>query len=127
MEKEKRYYECGNGWLPLIEEAEKIIQEWNEKHKIDNKETDTWGGEFCELVQIKEKWGELCLYCNVYPDEIFDKMMDLTKRSRHICEECGTENGVTTEWTHGWVFTLCPECRKKELERWNKITNKIKD
>lgn len=126
MKKEKRYYECGDGWLPLIEEAEKIIQEWNEKHKIDN-ETDTWGGEFCELVQIKEKWGELCLYCNVYPDEIFDKMMDLTKRSRHICEECGTENGVTTEWTHGWVFTLCPECRKKELERWNKITNKIKD
>ena len=77
MEKKKKYYECGDGWLPLIEEAEKIIKEWNDKHDIGEGETDTWGGELCKLIQVKEKWGELCLYCNIYPDAIFDKMIEL--------------------------------------------------
>lgn len=122
MDEKKRHYECGDGWLPLIEEAEKAIKEWNDSHTVSDT-TDTWGGELCKLIQVKEKWGELCLYCNIYPDSLFDKMMELTNRSRHICEECGTTENVTTEWTHGWVFTLCPECRRKEISRFNNLKN----
>lgn len=105
-------YECGDGWLPLIKEAQKIIDEWNDGHKDMVK---------VEFVQVKEKWGELCLYCNLYPEEILEKIMEICKRSHHICENCGTTENVTTEPTHGWVFTLCPSCREKELLRYNKI------
>ena len=27
------YYECGDGWLPLIKEAEYIVEQYNKKHK----------------------------------------------------------------------------------------------
>lgn len=114
-------YECGPGWLPLVEEAKKLVDEWNENHKNGE---DSWGGWKLEFSQVKEKWGALCLYLNFYPDELFDKMRDLEERSRHICEHCGTEENVTLEKTHNWYMTLCPECRKKELERYNNIYKK---
>ena len=37
-----------------------------------------------------------------------------------FCENCGCDKNVKTEWTHGWVMTLCDECRKKEIEEFNK-------
>ena len=30
--------------------------------------------------------------------------------------DCGIDKNVKTEWTNGYVMTLCDECRKKELE-----------
>jgi hypothetical protein len=114
-------YECGKGWYPLIEEAQKIVDEWNELHKDG---LDTWGGYKLEFVQVKEKWGELCIYLNFYPDKLYDKLLELSERSRHICEECGETEGATLENTHGWYMTLCPECRAKEIERYRKLVNK---
>lgn len=111
-------YECGPGWLPLIEEAKQLVDEWNEKH-LDG--IDSWGGYKLEFSQVKEKWGELCIYLNFYPDSLFDKMLELSERSHHICEQCGTTEAVTLEKTHGWYMTLCPECRKKEIERYNSL------
>lgn len=113
--------EFGPGWNSLFEEAKQIIDEWNEKHKDG---LDTWGGYKLEFSQVKEKWGELCIYLNFYPDEIYDKLVELEQRSRHICEHCGSTENVTQEKTHGWYMTLCPECRKKELERYNNIYKK---
>lgn len=111
-------YECGQGWFPLIKEAKQLVDEWNEKH-LDG--IDSWGGYKLEFSQVKEKWGELCIYLNFYPDSLFDKMLELSERSRHICEQCGTTEDVTLEKTHGWYMTLCPECRKKEIERYNSL------
>lgn len=107
-------YECGPGWYPLIEEAKKIIDDWNKEHAIEN------GEKLC-FSQVKEKFGELTIYLNFYPDDIHKKIIELGAKSLKVCEQCGTENGVTSEWTHGWIFTLCPECRMKEVERWNKL------
>lgn len=109
-------YECGPGWLPLIQEAQCLIDEWNEKHQDG---FDTWGGYKLEFSQVKEKWGELCIYLNFYPDSLYDKMLELSERSRHICEHCGTEENVTLEKTHGWYMTLCPKCREEEFKRHN--------
>lgn len=111
-------YECGNGWLPLINEAQILIDKWNQKHQDG---FDTWGGEKLRFVQVKEKWGALCIYLNFYPDELVGKMIDLEERSRHICEQCGSTENVTLEKTHGWYMTLCPECRRKEIERFKNI------
>lgn len=114
-------YECGPGWLPLIEEAKKLVDEWNEKHQDG---FDTWGGEKLEFAQVKEKWGALCIYLNFYPDELVGKMIDLEERSRHICEHCGTTENVNLEKTHGWYMTLCPKCRQEEIERHDRYFNK---
>ena len=105
------YYECGDGWLPLIKEAQSIIDKYNENHKSK---------EPIEFTQIKEKWGALCLYLNYYVPEIGDQINKLENKSLEICEHCGTDKNVSTEWTHGWVMTLCEDCRKKEIERFNK-------
>lgn len=119
-------YECGDGWLPLINEAKQLIDEWNEQHAVGD-ETDTWGGEKLEFVQVKEKWGELCIYCNFYPDSLYEKFRELEQKSLHVCEFCGTDKDVKTEKTHGWYMTLCPECRKAEIEKFNKRYEKTED
>lgn len=116
-------YECGDGWLPLIKEAEDWISNWNDKNP------EGYCGEHCkgnklEFVQVKEKFGTLTIYCNFYPEGLHDKLMDLEERSRKICEMCGETNGTTCESTHGWIYTLCPECRKKEIERWESLFKK---
>ena len=47
------YYECGDGWLPLIKEAENIVEQYNKKHK---------NTEPLEFLQIKEKFQKACLF-----------------------------------------------------------------
>ena len=50
----KTCYECGEGWFPLIEEAQAIVDQYNKDHP--NLEYPI------EFTQIKEKWGYLNLY-----------------------------------------------------------------
>lgn len=110
--------ECGTGWWPLCQKAVNLVNEWNEKHTDG---LDTWGGEKLEIIQMKEKFGELNIYLNFYPDSIFNELMELAKESRGICERCGSKNGVETKKLHGWIYTLCPECQQKEINRWNEL------
>lgn len=105
------YYECGDGWLSLIEEGKSIVEKYNNEHPEL---------EFpLEFTQIKEKWGGLYMYLNQHIPEINDKIRDLLLDSYNVCEQCGTRKNVSKEWTHGWVMTLCDECRKKEIETFN--------
>lgn len=105
------YYECGEGWLPLIEQAKTIINKYN----LDHPDCEP-----LEFTQIKEKWGGLCLYLNYYIPEISDQIHELENMSFEICEHCGTNKNVKNEWTHGWIMTLCDKCREKEIENFNK-------
>ena len=114
-EMENNYYECGDGWLPLIEQAKTIIAKYNQKLKNEH-----LAGEPLEFVQIKEKWGGLCLYLNYYVPEIADQIHELEDKSLDICEQCGTNKNVKRDWTHGWIMTLCDKCREKEIENFNK-------
>lgn len=104
-------YEFGDGWLPLVEDAKRLVSEYNLKHPELKYPV--------EFTQIKEKWGGLRLYLNYYYPEISDKIDELEEKSFDICEHCGTNKNVKTEWVHGWVMTLCDECRKKEIEKFN--------
>lgn len=112
--KENRYYECGDGWIPLIKEAEEIVKKYNEDHP-----NLTYPVEF---TQIKEKFGYLNLYLNYYPKDLLDKMLELSSKSREICEICGKP--AKTFKLHGWLYTYCDECKQKEKERWENIFNK---
>lgn len=108
------YYECGDGWIPLIEEAKTIIAKYNQKLKEEDLDAEP-----LEFIQIKEKWGGLRIYLNYYVQEIADQIHELESKSLNICEHCGTNKNVKRDWTHGWIMTLCDKCREEELEQFN--------
>ncbi len=103
-------YECGEGWLPYIQEAQDLIDNYNKEHPDE---------EPVKFVQVKEKWGLLNIYLNRYPDNMHEKIHEIENKSYDICEFCGAE-GATTKNTHGWIMTLCDKCREEEIERFNK-------
>lgn len=111
-------YECSHGWYPLIKEAEEWIADWNEKNLNEE--------EKLKIVQAKEKFGMLTIYCNFYPDGLYNKLSELEQRSTKICERCGKTEGTTCKASHGWIYTLCPYCREKEEIRWNELFRKKK-
>lgn len=100
------YYECGEGWQPLIEEAKEIVAKYNEEHPDTN----------IKFTQIKEKFGILNLYLTSYPKELINKIREIENRSLHICENCGkpVERQTTL---HGWIYTLCDDCLQKQKEK----------
>ena len=111
------FYECGDGWIPLIEEAKTIVSKYNLKHPDSDNPL--------EFTQIKEKWGGLCLYLNYYPKSIEYRIRALENKSLEICEHCGTNKNVERKNTHGWIMTLCDKCREEELQNYYKRFNNV--
>jgi hypothetical protein len=111
------YYECGDGWIPLIEEAKTIVSKYNLKHPDSDNPL--------EFTQIKEKWGGLCLYLNYYVPEVSHRIRALEHKSFEICEQCGTNKNVECKNTHGWIMTLCNKCREEELQNYYKRFNNV--
>ena len=111
------YYEFGDGWIPLIEEAKTIVSKYNLKHPDSDNPL--------EFTQIKEKWGGLCLYLNYYVPEVSHRIRALEHKSFEICEYCGTNKNVECKNTHGWIMTLCDKCREEELQNYYKRFNNV--
>lgn len=87
------------GWRPLVEPIIERIQELNEQ------------GSAIEILQIKEKFGDLEFYVQNATQEICDMIKTAQKQAGHICEQCGkpAEKVVSTD---RWCYTLCPDCLK---------------
>ena len=107
------YNEVGKGWWPLLREARLLVELYNMRHKDEEPVT---------FVQIKEKWGELRLYLNRYPEGLADEIKKLEEKSASICEACGKEG--TQKDIRGWVHTVCDDCLKEEEERWENLMKK---
>ncbi len=93
--------EVGKGWRPLVEPIYNRIQELNEQ------------GAGIEITQIKEKWGELCIYLSGYTEELEKMIKQAEEKSIHICETCG-KPGERVISRFSWIYTRCPECIKEE-------------
>ena len=108
MKKEQKLYtpfelfgvEVDKGWWPLVEPVYNRIQELN------------GAGAGIEITQIKEKWGQLCIYVSGAPHEIRKMIEEAEKKSVHVCEHCG-EPAERIWSTTGWIHTLCPDCLKR--------------
>lgn len=101
-------FDCGKGWHPLIEETLDLIEQQDLP-------------DYFEITQIKEKFGELLIYCNVYFDAIEDIIESATKKSITICEYCGksAKLRLINDW---WFTTLCDKCLQKRLQEDDTMT-----
>lgn len=102
------YFECENGWINLIDELSKKLEEINNKYP--NFEDRIYA------VQVKQKFGGLRFYCYSTDKiakedyELKDKLIEeAEKASFTVCEVCSKP--ATPIKTRGWISTLCDQCR----------------
>lgn len=69
------------------------------------------------IMDIKEKWGVLNIYCNSYSPEVSRVIRKYEYLSKFVCIDCGED---ATKKTLGWVSPYCNRCLEKnhENERW---------
>jgi hypothetical protein len=87
--KDSGFFECGNGWYPLIKDLITDLIELG------------WDKQVC---QVKEKFGALRFYINTGSDEIFKKIHSYENQSYETCETCGEKGELRLV---GWYKTLC--------------------
>lgn len=96
-------YECGNGWFDIIDEAIKEMKKINPT---------------CVISQVKEKYGDLCIYYWCEQNTLDSTRIALEKvvsaaeaKARQTCEMCGSTNSeVRNSNIGGWYKTVCPRC-----------------
>lgn len=95
----------GDGWVPLLDELATKLYALG------------WDG---RMNQIKEKLGGLRFYAIMdsfkrkgTEDAAWNLIWQAEERSFQICEDCGSEESVTTQPLTGrsWIRTLCQVCR----------------
>lgn len=86
------FFECGNGWFPLIKELIVDLIELG------------WDKQIC---QVKEKFGGLRFYINEGSDEIYKRITSAEDDSYKICEVTGDVGELRTDI--GWYRTLCED------------------
>lgn len=90
--------EVGDGWYDLLDRTLGKLQEASTEDQSPI------------LSQVKEKWGQLCIYLSLFTDrweEIIDKA---EAESAMICEECGWTGDL---WQiNGYWCCVCLECRE---------------
>lgn len=87
--------DCGAGWFELCLELIKLC----DKRGV-------------EVVQIKQKFGELRFYVGEAPNEVHEAIRLAMDRSHTICEECGKPG---KRGGRNWIATLCDEHRGSGL------------
>lgn len=87
------YADCGKGWRSLIEPLIDLCEANN-----------------VEILQIKEKFGELRFYTGNTPAKILDHIDQICEQSREVCENCGLPGKIKS--TGGWLKCLCEQCTR---------------
>jgi hypothetical protein len=61
------------------------------------------------IIQVKEKWGGLRIYTDYYDSHLEEVIMQVSRDSLTICEECGAPGGLVAKGT--WYQTRCEDHR----------------
>ncbi len=92
------------GWSKLFWMCMEEIKEPLEKAGLTNK---------FYFLQVKEKYGELCLYNNGATDEVLDIISKYEFLSQFVCDRCGKPADYQTR---GWIENICKRCYKAQLK-----------
>jgi len=98
--------ECGDGWYTLLDCLSSVIEEHVENETLNNPTKE----HYPVASQVKEKYGGLRFYTTTCDPYIDGAIRVAEKLSYSICEMCG-KPGILNK--HGWMRTLCEECREK--------------
>lgn len=99
-------FDCGDGWLSILSELfEKIDKELLEEYSFNERK-------HFKIVQVKEKFGTLRVYCYGNNDRINELIEKAEQKSAITCE-CYGRIGATQNKS-GWIQTLCKKCRKNK-------------
>lgn len=67
------------------------------------------------IMQIKEKYGTLRLYCNYGSKELYDLIYSYENKSWNYCIKCGKP---MTHVSKGWISPYCSDCANKNPEEY---------
>lgn len=97
-------FSCPDGWLSIVERLS------------DDLWTNGLIDESNQIAQVKQKFGDLCVYFDGHlSDEAIEVYREATRKARTICEFCGSEDNVHRTYStpnSGWVVVICQYCRK---------------
>jgi hypothetical protein len=96
-------FQHGDGWFQLLVETLERIEP---EVELWNRELSASGARF-EIVEVKQKFGELRIIGMPTNAAIFKAFLDAQQRSRTICENCGAPGRLLED---GWFQTLCQSC-----------------
>lgn len=65
------------------------------------------------ITDVKEKWGELQIYCYGSPEEVDDIIHKYEYISSHTCIECGR---IATKRSQGYILPYCDDCGKSDYK-----------
>ena len=111
--------EVGNGWYDILSCLCDSVVEYENMIKNNNIWSEKQFGEpaqkyknYCPVKfdQVKEKYGGLRVYFSGGDDYIDGLISMAETMSYKTCEICGTPGKPNT---HGWINTLCDECRNQ--------------
>ena len=92
-------FQCGDGWHDLVDNMCREIVSLGDPNVV--------------LVQVKEKFGYLRVYCEqVENRDVYVVISNHEERSVTTCMSCGNNEGKLGG--KGWVNVLCDPCRAKK-------------
>jgi hypothetical protein len=96
-------YGCGPGWHPLIRETLEKVAALNPQN--------------FRIVQIKEKFGGLRIYAWGGDEETSRIIHEAMNESYHVCENCGSKEGVENRaGRYGWFKSFCLMCHAERMK-----------
>jgi|GEM_PF-2007450 len=106
-------FECGNGWIPILED---LFAKINEEVKTANL------AEF-RVTQVKEKFGDLVVTVKGGNNAI-DTLIGLAlKKAAKTCEGCG-KPGQNRE-SNEWFSTQCSKCYNERIDTQSPFKEKL--
>lgn len=92
-----------DGWRDIfIDMCREINIEYN---RLTNEQKEMF-----QIVEVKEKYGTLRVYCHSYTREIDNIIDKYTRLSEKVCINCGKP----AKWyTTGWITPVCDGCKNE--------------
>lgn len=94
------YFACGDGWFALL---------WETLSELEIARSNL--GIQVNILQVKEKFGQLVVYIDVRNDELNSILAKAYEKSMNICIDCGETPATIRHYA--WLRPLCDSCNVK--------------
>ena len=108
------HWGCTQGWDRAygdmyLKELGEAVERCGRKHSF-------------HIYEIKEKFGQHRVYCDIPSQEVADIVDKYEKLSENICVGCGKPDVPMINQNH-WFLPTCDKCFKLSIRHWESYTN----